>query len=230
MQSYPKTKSFAAYKREQAKISRHCLYPFTAFYTFNSVLMLALALQTAHPYLAIIFYLAGIPVWTFVEYLSHRYILHGRFKRSKHRWKIHKTFANKFLDPLHWEHHERPYDGMHISAEIENLLPLFAVSFALSMLFPLYIGPVFLAGIVQSYTIEEWVHHSVHFYNFRSSYFRYMKKHHFYHHTSNGMEKGFGLTSGMWDVVFKTRFPAAVRRRMYGGRKQPALSRRSEAL
>ena len=99
MQGYPKTKSFAAYKREQAKISRHCLYPFTAFYTFNSVLMLALALQTAHPYIAIALYLAGIPVWTFVEYLSHRFILHGRFKRSKHRWKIYKTLANKYLDP-----------------------------------------------------------------------------------------------------------------------------------
>jgi sterol desaturase/sphingolipid hydroxylase (fatty acid hydroxylase superfamily) len=54
--------------------------------------------------------------------------------------------------------------------------------------------------------VEEWIHHSVHFYNFRSPYWRYMKKHHFYHHTSQGMERGFGLTSGMWDVAFKTRY------------------------
>ena len=59
-----------------------------------------------------------------------------------------------------------------------------------------------LAGVVQSYVVEEWVHHSVHFYNFRSPYFRYMKKHHFYHHTSPGMERGFGLTSGLWDAAF----------------------------
>ena len=43
-----------------------------------------------------------------------------------------------------------------------------------------------------------------------------MKKHHFYHHTSQGMTRGFGTTSGLLDVVFQTRYPAAVRRRMYG--------------
>jgi len=214
-----KTNSFAVYKREQARISRHRLYPFTAFYTCYSVVMLSVAWRTAHPFIAIAFYVVGIPVWTFVEYFSHRFVLHGRFKVSKHRWKIYKKWANKYLDPTHWEHHERPYDGLHISAELKDLLPMFAVAAPLSFIFPAYTAPMMLAGIVQSYVIEEWVHHSVHFYNFRSPYFKYMKKHHFYHHTSPGMNRGFGLTSGIWDVILKTRFPDAVRQRMYGNRK-----------
>jgi sterol desaturase/sphingolipid hydroxylase (fatty acid hydroxylase superfamily) len=214
---------FAAYKRQQAALSRGRLYPVTAFYTGYSVLMFFLAARTAHPFLAVAFYLAGVPVWTLVEYFSHRYVLHGRFKKSQ-KWykKWYKDLANKYLDPLHWEHHERPFDGLHINGTLKDLLPLFAVAAPLSFLFPTYTLPMLLAGVVQSYVSEEWIHHCVHFYNFRSPYFKYMKKHHFYHHTSQGMTRGFGLTSGLWDVVFKTRFPEHVRQRMYGRKSAAA--------
>ena len=114
----PQGVPFAAYKRQQAAISRHRLYPLTAFYTGYSVLTLVLAFRSAHPFLGIAFYLAGIPVWTLVEYVTHRYILHGRFKVSE---KIHKKFltglANKYMDPLHWERHERPAVRHHVGLE-----------------------------------------------------------------------------------------------------------------
>jgi sterol desaturase/sphingolipid hydroxylase (fatty acid hydroxylase superfamily) len=221
----PKSGGFAGYKREQARISRAKLYPFTVFYTVFSAVMLVVAFRSPHTLVALAFYAFGIPLWTFVEYLSHRYILHGRFKKSSHRWKLHKHFAHKVLDPLHWEHHERPFDGLHISASIKDLLPLFAFSsFVSFFFFPVYTLPMLLAGVVQCYVTEEWVHHSVHFYNFRSPYFKYMKKHHFYHHTSQGMTRGFGLTSGLWDVVFNTRFPEATRQRLYGTKRREALA------
>lgn len=221
MQPRPVGKSFAAYKREQARISRHRLYPTTAFYGAYSVLMLWLATRTAHPFIAFGFYLAGFPVWTFVEYLSHRYILHGRFKQSQKWWKKHiSSFANKRLDPLHWEHHARPFDGLHISGSLRDLLPLFAVAAPLSFLiFPIYTAPMMLASVTLGYVLEEWIHHAVHYYNFRSPYFRYIKKHHVYHHTSQGMNLGFGTTSAMWDMVFGTRFPEAARQRLYGRKR-----------
>ena len=66
-------KRFRAYKRYQAGISRRMLYPLTAFYGGYSVIMLGLvARYTRYPYVAIGFYLLGIPVWTFFEYLAHR--------------------------------------------------------------------------------------------------------------------------------------------------------------
>jgi sterol desaturase/sphingolipid hydroxylase (fatty acid hydroxylase superfamily) len=221
---------FRVYKREQARISRHKLYPVTAFYTLYSAVMLFLAARASHPYAAIGFYVAGVPVWTFFEYLSHRYILHGRFQKSQHRYKFYKTLANKYLDPLHWVHHERPFDGDHINGRLRDLLPLFAVTAPVSFwLFPPFTASVLLAGVCQCYVIEEWVHHSVHYYNFRDPYFRYMKKHHFYHHTSQGMTRGFGLTNGLWDVVFKTQFPQAVRRRLYGKDKRPRFEQTDSA-
>lgn len=209
------TNSFRFYKRQQAEISRRRLFPMTAFYTFYSVIMFALASRSAHPLRAVCFYLAGIPVWTLVEYFSHRYILHGRFQKSKHWYKNwYKSLANKYLDPLHWEHHARPTDGLHISGELKDLLPLFAVAAPLSFIFPAFTASMLLAGVVQSYIAEEWIHHSLHYYNFRNPYFRHIKGYHLYHHSSHGMTQGYGITSGVWDIVFQTRFPANIRQKL----------------
>ncbi len=232
--SRPNKNSFAIYKREQAAISRGRLYPVTAFYTTYSAILLILASRTAHPYMAVAFFLAGLPVWTLVEYLSHRYILHGRFKQSKRPFKkFYMKLANKYLDPLHWEHHERPFDGMHINGVLKDLLPLFAVAAPLSFIFPLYTTPLLLAGVVQSYLLEEWLHHSLHYYSFRNPYFRYVKRYHLYHHTSQGMNQGYGITSGLWDIPFKTRFPEPVRQRLSGRGKSSEASgtnKRSEEV
>lgn len=203
------------YKRQQAAISRRRLYPVSVFYAAYSIILLVLAFRTAHPVWAVAFYVAGIPVWTLVEYLTHRYILHGRFQTSQVWYKKwYKDFAHKRLDPLHWEHHERPTDGLHINGVLKDLLPLFVVSAPLSFLFPFYTAPMLLAGVTQSYVAEEWIHHCIHYYNFRNPLFRYVKAYHLYHHTSHGMKRGFGITSGFWDIVFKTRFPASVQQRL----------------
>jgi sterol desaturase/sphingolipid hydroxylase (fatty acid hydroxylase superfamily) len=70
--------------------------------------------------------------------------------------------------------------------------------------------------LLQSYVVEEWVHHSVHFYHFDNPYFRYIKRHHLYHHSPKGDEMGYGLTNGFWDIIFSTRFSAQQRRLLYG--------------
>lgn len=204
---------FGVYKRQQAAISRARLYPLTVFYTVYSLILVFLALRSAHPRIATVFFAAGMPVWTLVEYLFHRFVLHGRFAPGK---GLLRRFLHERLDPLHWEHHKRPFDGHHINGELKDLLPLFFVAAPLSFVAPVYTLPVLLAGVVQCYVVEEWVHHSVHFYNFRDPYFRYIKRFHFYHHSPKGMEVGYGLTNGFWDLVFKTRYSAAVRQSLYG--------------
>jgi len=206
---------FSVYKAEQARISRGRLYPLTVFYTAYATIVLAFGLWSEHPIVALGVYLAGLPVWTLVEYLFHRYVLHGRFPAHD---SVVGRFLHDRLDPLHWEHHQRPFDGMHISGELRDILPLFVVAAPLSFVFPVYTAPMLLAGVVQCYVIEEWIHHSVHFYEFRNRYFRYIKRFHRYHHTQPGMESGFGLTNGIWDVVFRTRHPRPVRQALFSRR------------
>src|SRR6266436_5507827 len=201
--------SSAAYKREQSRIARRRLYPLTAFYTTYSLIVTLLGLRSGHPWIGMVFYLAGIPVWSLVEYLFHRYVLHGRFPPGK---GLIRRFLHERLDPLHWEHHQRPFDGWHISGGLKDILPLFFVAAPVSFLFPVYTAPAVLAGAVQSYACEEWLHYALHFSNSRFPLFRRMKKYHLYHHSPRGIDKGYGITTRFWDGVFETRFPEAVRR------------------
>ncbi len=211
---------FGVYKQQQARISRHRLHPMTIFYTVCALVILFFALRSSHPWVAISFYAFGLPVWTFVEYLFHRFALHGRFAPGK---GIIRKFLHERLDPLHWEHHACPFDGQHTDGELRDLLPLFFVAAPVSFLAPIYKLPVVLAGMVQCYVIEEWVHHSVHSYNFRSPFFRYIKRHHYYHHSPKGIEQGYGLTNGFWDFVFNTRYPAPAREALYHRKQALAL-------
>ena len=54
------------------------------------------------------FYLLGVAVWTLVEYLFHRYVLHGRFPPGEGSVR---RFLHERLDPLHWEHHKHRQAG-----------------------------------------------------------------------------------------------------------------------
>ena len=221
---------FEAYKREQSRIARKRLYPLTVFYTAYCLIVLLLGLRSAHPRVALIFYLAGVPVWSLVEYAFHRYVLHGRFPPGK---GLIRKFLHERLDPLHWEHHERPFDGRHISGELKDILPLFFVAAPFSFLFPIYTLSSLLAGVVQSYVGEEWTHYFLHFGEFRNRLFRHLKRYHLYHHSPRGMEKGYGISSGIWDRVFHTQYPRPVRESLFGGARNGVPVRkmtRSEAL
>src|SRR5260370_14693961 len=114
--------AFEAYKREQSRIARRRLYPLTVFYTTYALIITLLGLRSAHPWIGIVFYLAGIPVWSLVEYLFHRYVLHGRFPPGR---GIIRRFLHERLDPVHVHHHEKPFDGCHIRAELNDILPHF---------------------------------------------------------------------------------------------------------
>lgn len=198
----------------ESRKARHRLYPVSALYTAYALAILVLAFRTGRNPLAVAgFFLAGAAAWTYVEYLAHRYVLHGRFPDGQGfaRHTLHKAF-----DHLHYEHHARPWDGDHINGTIEDTIVFMVIFAALSFLAPLHTAPVFVAGLIQAYILEEWVHHSVHFYNFTGRYFRYIKRHHLFHHSPRGSEVGFGLTNGFWDVVRGTRIPEDARRKLYG--------------
>ena len=203
-------------RRESSKARRR-LYPGTALYTTYSLAMLGLGLRSSQRLTALVFFSGGMAAWTLLEYFVHRYVLHGRFPegRGPIRWFMHKYF-----DPLHWEHHARPWDGNHINGRIRDTLPFAAIFVAVGFLTPLPTGPMWVAGLLQAYILEEWVHHSVHFYHFRNPYFRYIRRHHLYHHSPKGSGVGYGLTNGFWDVVWRTRIPEEDRRALYSNRRE----------
>jgi len=219
--------------RREATKARRRLYPSTVLYVGYSVTMIAWALsRPTHRALALSFFVLGAVIWTAFEYWVHRYLLHGRFPDGPGAFQ---HFLHVRFDPLHWEHHERPWDGEHINGRLKDTLVFSAAFAAIAAFFPLWSAPVMIAGFLLAYIAEEWVHHSVHFYHFSNPYFRYIKRHHLYHHSPKGEDVGYGLTNGFWDIVFDTRIPGELRRRLYArGRKEsrsmaPAFPAEGEA-
>jgi len=199
-------------RRQEARKARRRFYPSTALYTAYGALMLVLGLRSGRPGTAIAYFAGGFVLWTLVEYLVHRFVLHGRFPEGDN---VYRRFTHKYFDPLHWEHHARPWDGNHVNGTLKDTLH-FAIVFAVvAAFFPLATGPMLVAGLMVAYVCEEWVHHSVHFYRFENRYFRYIRRHHLYHHSPKGMEVGFGLTNGFWDIVWDTRIPEEERALLY---------------
>jgi sterol desaturase/sphingolipid hydroxylase (fatty acid hydroxylase superfamily) len=201
-------KPLAEYKREQARISRKSLLKTSAFYTTYSVIVLYYTMRSAHMWWGTLFYVVGMWSYTFIEYISHRWLFHHVFKRTPGI----EGYLHKLFDSVHNGHHENPLDGEHINGDLKDLLPLFVVAAPLSFFVaPIYTLPAMLAGTVEGYVITEWIHHCMHFYKLRDPYFRYARRHHFYHHSPKGERQGFGVTNGFWDIWFKTRYPKEVR-------------------
>jgi sterol desaturase/sphingolipid hydroxylase (fatty acid hydroxylase superfamily) len=208
-------------RRQEARKARRRFYPSTVLYTTYASTVAFFGLRSGRTMTAIVYFALGVAVWTLLEYAVHRFVLHGRFPAGNgpYRW-----FTHKYLDPLHWEHHARPWDGNHINGTLKDTLPALVVFAAVGWLFPLATGPMLVAGIAAGYVVEEWVHHSVHFYRFDNPYFLYIRRHHLYHHSPKGMEVAFGLSNGFWDIVWDTRISEDERIALYHGKRRPQPS------
>jgi sterol desaturase/sphingolipid hydroxylase (fatty acid hydroxylase superfamily) len=195
--------------KRQARTARRRFYPVTLLYTLYGLPVIWRAARV-HLWSTLAFVALGIGCWTLVEYLVHRFVLHGRFPDGRGlRHTVHR-----FFDTSHGDHHLRPWDGMYINGFLDTL-PFALLLAGLSWLFPLATAPVFVAALLVCYVAEEWVHYSVHFHRFRWRYFDYIRRHHLYHHSPRGKEIAFGLTNSLWDVALETRIPAADRRLLY---------------
>ena len=192
--------------RNEARTARSRSYPITIAYTAYALVVIALGLRadgrTAVPFIA-----SAAVSWTLLEYLVHRYVLHGRFPDGPGwlRHSLHRAF-----DSSHGDHHLRPWDGRHINGGLHTV-PFAAVLAFASYLAPLPTWPVFVAVILQCYVIEEWIHYAVHYHRIRWRYFEHIRKHHLYHHGARGRDVAFGLSSAIWDAPLGTPIPARDR-------------------
>ena len=195
--------------RRESRTARRRFYPVTILYTAYGLPLVATAARV-NPWSTLGFAAAAVAVWTLVEYLVHRFVLHGRFPDGRGLRHV----VHRFFDTSHGDHHQRPWDGMYINGFFDSL-PFAVLFVALSWLSPLPTAPVFVATLLVCYVAEEWVHYSVHFHRFRWRYFDYIRRHHLYHHSPRGKEIAFGLTNGIWDIVLDTRIAAEYRKILY---------------
>jgi sterol desaturase/sphingolipid hydroxylase (fatty acid hydroxylase superfamily) len=129
-------------------------------------------------------FIAGLFAWTFIEYF-----IHG--------WMSHRL--NTFVTPLHDAHHRDPHAVFTIGA----WMPAFAIWLLGFGLFGFSRWFVFYTGTLAGFMIYEAVHYRIHFAYPASRLEERLRTRHLVHHY-RAPDACFGVTTGLWDLVFRS--------------------------
>lgn len=142
-------------------------------------------------------FVAGVGLWTFAEYVLHQFVFHYHPKSA---------LGKRIFWILHGVHHDYPNDPLRLVMPPIISLPLAVLFYSL---FVFFIGaqyaPSLMAGFTLGYLIYDISHYAIHHFNIKGSYFGWIREHHMRHHFSDSA-RGFGVSSPLWDMVFRTNF------------------------
>ncbi|HNS06384.1 MAG TPA: sterol desaturase family protein [Anaerolineaceae bacterium] len=145
-------------------------------------------------------FLVGLFLWTLAEYVLHRFLFHMPVKGEK---------AERIIFLFHGVHHAQPQLKTRLVMPPVISIPLAAIFYALFYLFfavilkaAQWVAPVFSAFIF-GYLLYDLTHYATHHFPMRGGYAKYIKRYHMQHHYKTPNAR-FGVSSPLWDKVFKT--------------------------
>ena len=139
---------------------------------------------------------AGLLMWTLCEYVLHRFVFHWTDDTPRGR-RIH------FL--LHGVHHDFPNDKDRLVMPLpfEHPARRALLRRLLLALFGMRVAEPLFAGFVLGYLVYDGTHYAVHHFKQTTRVGRFVKRHHMLHHHMDH-DGGFGVSSPLWDLVFRT--------------------------
>lgn len=143
--------------------------------------------------LALLF-VVGLLSFTLIEYLMHRYLFHMAEDTEQKK---------KLVYTMHGVHHHYPKDKERLAMPIPAAMVLAYLFF---LLFKLALGDLvygFLPGFYMGYASYLWVHYMVHAFQPPKNFFKILWVHHGIHHYKQP-ERAFGVSSPLWDLIFRT--------------------------
>jgi sterol desaturase/sphingolipid hydroxylase (fatty acid hydroxylase superfamily) len=148
--------------------------------------------------------LGGVLLWTLLEYVLHSRFFHPKPGRSGIRW----------LWASHLSHHDEPDDPDRIVARLSFTIPVAVVLYAglcLALWSPQRAALV-QVGLIVGYLGYEVIHYAIHRVPWARRLLRPLASHHLHHHYADP-DRCYGVTTPLWDWVFRTgrrhRAPAA---------------------
>jgi sterol desaturase/sphingolipid hydroxylase (fatty acid hydroxylase superfamily) len=140
-------------------------------------------------------FLLGVLFWSLGEYLLHRFVFH---LQPDNRWGRRLHFV------IHGVHHDFPHDPMRLVMPPSVSIPLALVFwFAFrAVLGPEWALPAF-AGFLIGYLVYDMTHYHVHHHRAKNRLSLALRRYHYRHHFQQS-DRGFGVTSPIWDRVFRT--------------------------
>ncbi len=145
-------------------------------------------------------FLIGLFFWTFTEYILHRFVFHYHPKNP---------VQQKIFFLFHGVHHAQPQCKTRLVMPPIVSVPLALLFFGL---FNLVIGvllgapywvPAMFAGFIVGYLSYDLTHYATHHFPMRHGIWKALKRYHMRHHYKTP-DKLFGVSSPIWDYVFRT--------------------------
>lgn len=141
---------------------------------------------------------AGLPLWSLVEYVLHRFLFHLEPKDNSPMLITFHFF-------LHGQHHKVPFDSSRL------VFPPVAAAFFAYILYcpfvnllPGGVGLALFSGGMLGYVIYDLMHYYLHHGSpKRGSYLHSLKYYHILHHFDDH-STGYGISTKFWDYPFAT--------------------------
>jgi dihydroceramide fatty acyl 2-hydroxylase len=140
-------------------------------------------------------FFAGVGAWSLLEYLLHRFVFH---------FEPDTEWGRRLHFVIHGVHHDYPHDPMRLVMPPSVSVPLAIVFF---LLFTALLGPAWglpaFAGLILGYLIYDMTHYHVHHHRAKNKLSLMVRRYHYRHHFQQS-DRGYGVTSPLWDRVFRT--------------------------
>jgi len=146
-------------------------------------------------FLAFVF---GILMWSHLEYFLHRFLFHSDGVMPDNGVALWFHFM------LHGVHHMIPMDKDRLVFPPGMGVVLFGVVYStLGLVFHGSFRNIMMAGLVLGYIFYDCFHYFSHHMTTEVAFFKGMKKYHIRHHYVDG-DKGYGITTKLWDYIYGT--------------------------
>lgn len=163
----------------------------------------------------------GIVFWTFFEYMMHRFVFH---------WASDNPRIQRISYVMHGNHHEFPRDKQRLFMPPVPSIIISSIVFLLMYTTIRTNTFAFFPGFILGYLLYGSMHYAIHAWNPPFKWMKPIWRNHYLHHYKSE-EKGFGVSSHLWDKVFRTGFDLKkekenkeeVQKLMYE-KKNPVLS------
>jgi sterol desaturase/sphingolipid hydroxylase (fatty acid hydroxylase superfamily) len=173
--------------------------PVATWFLFRS---LSLAPASGHAYSVIPGCAAGIILWSFAEYLLHRFIFH---------YTPHTPLGKRLSFLTHGVHHSQPRVKTRLVMPLMVSVPLACIFYLLFSLVVTgvmgagYLTGSLFSGFVIGYVCYDLTHYALHHVQFKGGIGKFLRTHHMRHHTE--WDSRFGVSTPLWDHVFRTEPP-----------------------
>ncbi|RDW85843.1 ceramide very long chain fatty acid hydroxylase [Coleophoma crateriformis] len=145
------------------------------------------------------YWVFGLFLWTFFEYILHRFLFH------LDKWLPDNRAALTLHFLLHGIHHYLPMDKLRLVMPPTLFLVLATPFWKLAHLifyWNWHIATAVFCGGIFGYICYDLTHYFLH-HRKLPAYWQQLKKHHLEHHFMD-YQNGFGVTNRFWDRVFGT--------------------------